>query len=233
VGLLKATLALGSIPLCAAALWGCGDRSVRVFSTEVESVTSYPTATSSANSPTLVADAGLASDAGPQMSGDVQIDDFEDGDQQALATDGWWYVTNDGTSQQSLETVGLTDRIGSQFALHSWGEGFTLWGAFVGLDLGGETGVFDAGWTDAISFWAVSAVEQEVVVRLILQDNSSLQTTTTLQTDWSEHVISFDEFRFEGDAAARVDASRLRHFQLFFGLEAFDVRLDDVVLLDR
>lgn len=202
--------------LTCAACAACADRDVDIFFTRAESE-----AVSTSVAP------------GAARVGDVRIDDFEDNDLQALATDGWWYVTNDGTSQQRMLTEATTTASGTNYALSSWGRGFTLWGAFIGLDLGSEVGVFDAGWTEAVRFRATSAAEREVAVRFILQDNSALQTTISLRTQWTEYVIDFDDFRFEGDPDARIDPGRLRHFQLFFGTEPFDVRLDDVVLVDR
>ncbi len=242
-------------------LAACGERELDVFSAEVVSAAPPPTQMTepgpaepgpaqpepsdpgraddgASDSPPMSTDAAdsTAADAGPapvlMPSGDIEIDNFEDGDLHGLATDGWWYVTNDGTSQQVLETVETPDRVGSEYALHSSGDGFRLWGAFIGLDLGSTEGFFDAGWTDAVSFWAKSSVEREAVARFLLQDNSSLETTFTLRAEWTRHVIDFDDFRFEGDPELRIDPTRLRHFQLYFDLDPFDVQLDDLRLLD-
>ncbi len=214
-------------------LQACGEKQVDVFTASADSLAATPSSEPTEPTTTIMdAAAEPAPVPEPVMSGDVKIDDFEDGDTQTLFNGAWWYVTNDGTSWQELEAARISDRPGSEFALHSAGEGYSIWGALIGVDIGGESGVFDAGWTDALRFWAKSAQEMDVVAVVILQDNSSLRTTITLRTEWTEHVIHYDEFRFSGDDDARVDPSRLRHFQLSFGLEPFDIYLDDAVLLD-
>ena len=76
--------------------------------------------------------------------GSLMVDDFEDGDallDKNHALHGVWYVANDGTGTQApsvmdppsqllVEGEGATASPG--YALHTSGEGFTRWGAFVG-----------------------------------------------------------------------------------------------------
>lgn len=81
----------------------------------------------------------------------LTVDDFEDGDLQLDETNnlrGSWYVTNDGTGQQSpmpgAENEGLVDGAGSPespaHALHTSGSGFTRWGAFAAARLNASNG---------------------------------------------------------------------------------------------
>jgi len=68
------------------------------------------------------------------------IDDFEDGN--TLTPDGFggWYLANDGTGTQLPRDVsGLVvpgGRGDSRFSAHTSGEGFTEWGAVVGVGFG-------------------------------------------------------------------------------------------------
>lgn len=209
--------------LCSA----CDERRLELFEVRNGGAQADPTTVGTEPAPSTV-DAGNSLPVRPDF---VLIDDFEDNNLQAAASDGWWHTINDSTAIQLLETVPVSDFAGSYFSLHTNGQNFTDWGAFVGLDLGSGAGFFDATPTTAIRFQARSATPREAILRLIQQDEASFTIPIDLLSDWTEHTVPFTAFTFAGDPESTVNPSIIRYVQLYFDVEPFEVWLDNVAFV--
>jgi hypothetical protein len=157
----------------------------------------------------------------------IPIDDFEDGNLQAIAIGGWWYLTTDTTAgMPTLETEESPERPGD-FVLHVAGSEFTDWGIIVGLDLRGSLGFFDATPTNAVRFWARVGIDRTFILRLLEQDGGSYTTLVSLTTEWTEYTVPFSAFGAAADAGA-LDPARLVHLHFYFGIDEFEAWIDDV-----
>jgi hypothetical protein len=177
-----------------------------------------------------VVDAGAMTDVTSPST--LLIDDFEDGDTQALATDGWWYVVNDGAGEQRFG-IEPTSRSGSQLAAHTSGSGFRVWGAALGLDLTGYEHRYDASAFDELRFWArTGATPRDVSVTFLSGTGDHFALIVSLTTEWRQFVAPFAAaFPTEGDANRSLDTTDLEALQFFMLTDAaFDLWLDDVVL---
>jgi hypothetical protein len=155
------------------------------------------------------------------------IDDFEDGDELAMDPAGWWYPVNDGTSAQTLLVE--RDALRQSLSLHSTGAGFTEWGAALGVDLA-EVPI-DAG-TRALRFSARSAANRDIAVQVIDDAGTRFTHNLTITPTWQEHTVRLDQlYAPDGSGFVRLDVTSMNELHwFFFGGDAFDVWLDDVVI---
>jgi hypothetical protein len=163
----------------------------------------------------------------------ISIDDFEDGDLQGSATSGWWYATTDTTAgARVLETAVDEARAGSAYVLHVAGKDYTDWGVIVGLDLGGDTGSFDARPTTAVRFAARAVAERPFILRILQQDGGSFTIELLLTTEWTEFMVPFSTFGGALDAGS-VDPSTFGHLHFYFGVDPFEAWIDDVAFVSE
>ncbi|WP_438034916.1 hypothetical protein [Sorangium sp. So ce204] len=227
------------------------------------------------------AGAGAGGEAGAGAGGgevvvpaDVElIDDMEDGDSaidEAAGRVGYWYSFNDGTGTQTPPIYSDENPAGfipealaeprgeSTMAMHTFGSGFTEWGAGFGFALNGPDGgllAYDASAYSGIVFWAkLGDADAATTMKVNITDKTSdpaggicdesgedvanpcfddWSSTARLGTAWAPVVISFEQFaRGGGDAeptGAGIDLTGL--FAIEFGFtegQDFDVYIDDV-----
>lgn len=156
----------------------------------------------------------------------VVIDDFEDQDTLAFEPAGWWYTVNDGTSSQSLGVE--PDPVRESYTLHTTGQGFSDWGAAIGVDLGKLT--MDTR-LHALRFRARAASDRDVAVQILDKAGVRFTHTLTITSTWQEHAVRLDQlYAAQGEGFVPLDVSALNELHwFFFGGDAFDVWLDDVV----
>jgi len=170
-----------------------------------------------------------AGDAEPR--GDLLLDDFEDGNTEAL-DGGWWYAQHDGTAPApalSIESPG--DRSGSTYALHAFGGGFSSWGMFIGLDLPGP--VFDASGYGALRFLAraeTTSTRTLDVQFLDANNRDHFGVQIELGTEWEEFVLPLADFVYldQGGPFVFNPANVSQIFFFVLSSEDFDFWLDDV-----
>ncbi|MDC0680823.1 carbohydrate binding domain-containing protein [Sorangium atrum] len=224
-------------------------------------------------------EAGAGGDAGTgggevDVPTDVElIDDMEDGDSaidEAGGRVGYWYSFNDGTGTQTPPVYSEENPVGfipetlaeprgeSTMAMHTFGSGFTEWGAGFGFALNGPDGgrlAYDASAYSGIVFWAkLGDAGAATTMKVNITDKTSdpaggicdesgedvanpcfddWSTTTHLGAEWAPVVIPFEEFARGGEGAEPtaepIDLTGL--FAIEFGFtqgEDFDVYIDDV-----
>ncbi|WP_437897872.1 hypothetical protein [Sorangium sp. So ce124] len=201
------------------------------------------------------------------------IDDMEDGDSaidEAGGRVGYWYSFNDGTGTQTPPVYSEENPVGfipetlaeprgeSTMAMHTFGSGFTDWGAGFGFALNGPDGgrlAYDASAYSGIVFWAkLGDAGAATTMKVNITDKTSdpaggicdesgedvanpcfddWSTTTHLGAEWAPVVIPFEEFARGGEgaepSAEAIDLTGL--FAIEFGFtqgEDFDVYIDDV-----
>jgi hypothetical protein len=201
------------------------------------------------------------------------IDDMEDGDSaidEAGGRVGYWYSFNDGTGTQTPPVYTEDNPVGfipealteprgeSTMAMHTFGSGFTAWGAGVGFALNGPDGglsAYDASAYTGIVFWAKlgdpgAAATMKIAIPDKLSDPAGgicdesgedtanpcfddWLSTTRLGTDWTPVVIPFEALSRGGEGAEptaeTIDLTGL--FAVEFGFsegEDFDVYIDDI-----
>ncbi len=184
------------------------------------------------------------------------ISDLEDGTGRICEGNGRkgvWYAFNDSRSTQwpaptapgtpiapSLIPGGREE---STRAMHTFGDGFSEWGAGIGFDLvldGTEYSTYDASAYDGIAFWAKSeAGPASISVRISTSATTlvkyggtclnepchPLATELGLSSEWNHYFIPFARL----DTGGPVDRSQLTNVQ-FMTPEgsAFDYWVDDV-----
>ncbi len=163
------------------------------------------------------------------------IDDFEDLNTQAAFEVGWWFVTNDGSSTQTMEVVAPGDRPGDLGALHSTGGPFTGWGAIVGVNLtgtGAEKG-YDASRFTSLRFFAKAGPgSQTATSACFLSGDTCFSYGVTLDSAWSEYTIPLASASNADNPMLRLDASAIRCVQFAVsGTGIFDLWLDDVAFV--
>ncbi|WP_437590914.1 hypothetical protein [Sorangium sp. So ce1000] len=201
------------------------------------------------------------------------IDDMEDGDSAIEETGGrvgYWYSFNDGTGTQTPPVYTEEMPVGfipeelaeprgeSTMAMHTFGSGFTEWGAGVGFALNGPDGglsAYDASAYSGIVFWAkLGDPGALATMKVAIPDKFSDPAggicdesgenvanpcfddwlfTTPLGTEWAPVVIPFEALS-RGSEGAEPDAQTIDLTGLFaveFGFaegEDFDVYIDDI-----
>jgi hypothetical protein len=113
------------------------------------------------------------------------IEDMEDNNQaikQVAGRSGSWFSFNDGTGMQfppvatqlfPMTSLG-TPRGASTLAVHTYGSGFTTWGAGVGFELA-STAAYDASGYAGIAFWARGAAGVTQTLRVNVTDRNTSQ----------------------------------------------------------
>lgn len=210
--------------------------------------------------PAAGADDGAASDDGSEPvvveSGDLTIDDFEDGDVVISELDGLagrWSTYNDETGTQvpaAGTSVTPTEggANGSAYAISTTGSGFTEWGAGLQVDLNNAGGrnPYDATAFEGISFQAKGSgsVRVELVTMAITEPSGGGTCaencydahgfTIELSADWQEHVIAFGDLTQEGwgTEAAFAPTELLGINFKVAPAEQFELWLDDVQFLE-
>jgi hypothetical protein len=195
------------------------------------------------------------------------IDDMEDQNASVLMngnrTGGWW-ATGDGSSGgtivpepggPALPEVIPGGRCGSQYAMRVTGQGFTDWGALLGVNLAYDStggAFYDASAYEGITFWARVGDTSTNVVRVAISDANSEPkggkcvdgggagegcfdtfgvTISTLGTTWQRYKVPFSGLtqRNYGLQAEALDTKTL--FIVGFNVDAntvFDLWVDDV-----
>ncbi|WP_437508096.1 hypothetical protein [Sorangium sp. So ce1099] len=197
---------------------------------------------SSASAPGGAAGAGGAGGGGGEVVAPADaelIDDMEDGDGAIAETDGrfgYWYSYNDGTGTQTPPVYSeempvlfvpetLTPPRGqSTMAMHTFGSGFTEWGAGIGFALSGEdmqVNAYDASAYAGLVFWArLGDPGAEATMKVNVSDRVSEPAggicdesavsgeanrcfdhwfyTAHLGTEWAQIEIPFEELTREG-----------------------------------
>jgi hypothetical protein len=165
----------------------------------------------------------------------IVIDDFEDGDQEALLGGGQWYVANDGTGVQTFTVApSPVEWPGSEFSAHTTGTGFESFGAFLGLDLAGSAASFDASNYAALSFVArVAPSSTRSVLFAFVVGSQHFAVPLQLGTDWERHTIPFSAaLPVENGPLDDFDPSQIAGIQFFVPNDAsFDYWLDDLAFV--
>jgi hypothetical protein len=195
------------------------------------------------------------------------IDDMEDQNSAISPIDGrsggWWTAGDETPSATIVPPQGSPalpelvpgGRCGSQYAMRVTGQGFSEWGALLGLNLAYDAsgGVFyDASLRQGIGFWARIGDTSTNQMRLALSDINSEPkggmcsengevgqscfdtfgvTISSLGTTWRYYKVPFSGLtqRYFGLPAEELDTSAL--YTVGFNIEAnmvFDLWIDDV-----
>jgi hypothetical protein len=161
---------------------------------------------------------------------DLLLDDFEDGDKQGLGATEDWYTVNDFTGEQSY-AVESADGGSGALAIHTYGEGFSDWGAKIGLDLTFEDQPFDASSYEYLSFLARAAPGTLMDIRLLLLDHQAYYgQDLELTESWQQYTVRLADLT-RPDGTHGLDTSRLEDVQFFTKPKGpFDYWVDFVVL---
>lgn len=137
----------------------------------------------------------------------------------------------------------------SERAMHTWGSGFTDWGACIGIDFNcnpqNEYGLYDASAYDGIKFWARSReneVSLSIEVRIgsapstlrkyggtCVENCNPASTTRILTNDWNQYTVSFDEVAGQNSNGSKFEANKLTTIQfMIVGGGTFDFWIDDI-----
>ncbi len=195
------------------------------------------------------------------------IDDMEDQNALVLMNgerSGGWWAAGDGTTGASivpepggpaLPEVIPGGRCGSQYAMHVTGQGFTDWGALLGMNLAYDSSggaFYDGSAYEGIGFWARIGDTSTNTIRVAISDANSEPkggkcvegggagegcfdtfgvTISTLDTDWVKYEVPFRGLsqRNYGLKAEALDTKTL--FTVGFNVEpntVFDLWIDDV-----
>lgn len=162
------------------------------------------------------------------------LDDFEDGDHKANDPGGWWYTVHDGTGFQDL-SVRPSDEISpgpsgtSGWVLETQAQGFSDWGAAVGVDI--ET-VVTAESAIEVTFAIAAHQATDVVFHAIDASGAHFTRTIFASTAWSTITIRLDElFIVEENTVRSFDVESATELQWFLiGETPTTIWLDDVAL---
>jgi hypothetical protein len=166
----------------------------------------------------------------PLPSGPLLIDDFEDQNEQCAASDGYWYALGDPTSTPNFGVEAVLDRPGSSFAVHTFGANFTIWGAFLGVDLKGSKSNFDVTGYQALRFWARRSPASTRILKVSLLETNYVhyQTDVELGETWREYALPFRDAKVP-EGAPPFDPAGLSALQFFVLTDKpFDFWLDDL-----
>jgi hypothetical protein len=133
---------------------------------------------------------------------------------------------NDGSSSQSLSIE--LESVRQSRSLRTTGEGFTDWGAALGVNLSELT--LDPRLR-VLRFSARSASGRDVAFQVIDKDGMRFTHTLAVTSTWQEYAVRLDQlYVAQGDAFVLLDVSAVSTLHWFlFGGDAFDLWLDDVV----
>lgn len=171
-------------------------------------------------------------------SGSLAIDDFEDGNTETLAPNGWWYADADPNGNPNAITIdpNASNAHGGAHALRVYGSGCKDW-CFLGLDLPGDE-PFDARAYTRLSFWAraePSSVVHTLSIDVLDTTNAPVhfRNDLDLSSQWGNYTVNFSELvPTEGSPTLMLDRSHLSQVEFWiFAPDAFDFLVDDVVLL--
>jgi hypothetical protein len=156
------------------------------------------------------------------------LDDFEDGDTQGLGATEDWYPVNDGTGTQTLG-VEFAERGPGTLAMHTRGEGFSDWGAKLGLDLSFGDQPLDGSGYAFLAFFARVEPETLTSLRVVLDDGQAYYgKDLELTQAWQQYIVSFAELT-RPDGTTGLDRAALGNLQFFAEPSApFDYWIDDV-----
>ncbi len=213
--------ALASALLTATLLSACSDGNLDAFAIRTAGMAGATTAGGSST-------AGASATGGAPST--LLLDDFEDGDSQALSSESWWYLVNDGTGTQSFG-IELVSRGESTHAIRTQGSDFGDWGAMLGLDLAGSDSVLDASGYGEIHFYARAVPGSATLVEVILNDGLiKYWSEISLGSDFQQYHLRFADF-IGPEGAVPLDTSTLAHLQFFVNTSAaFDYWIDDIEL---
>jgi hypothetical protein len=209
---------------------------------------------SDAGSPMMMKPAIACPDASEPIDPTAMIDDFEDGDGYLVnVPDGGWWTAGDGTLGATMvpeqtEISGMLatperlpePRCGSLFAMRVTGQGFTDWGAVMGMNFGyganadGTEGPYpyDASSRTGVDFWAMIGDTSTNQVRYQVSDvnsepiggkcvdggGSNLQCYDSFGTDLTQLSTTWRRYRIPFAGLAQRD----------FGLPADGVVKDQI-----
>jgi hypothetical protein len=221
--LVRSRAALGCFALILCALSGsCSERSLVIFED----------APTNGGSPSTGGTGTSASGAGGALMapGTLLIDDFEDTDTRAIEPAGWWYPVNDGSAEQILWVE--PDPLRQSSSLHTAGQGFTDWGAALGVDLAEVPLDADFG---VLRFGARGGSSREAAVQFIDDSGARFTHTLTITPTWQEYTVRLDQlYTVQGETFIRLDPSELNELHVFFyGGDAFDIWIDDVTFAPK
>jgi hypothetical protein len=233
----KFALVAGLVGVVAAA---CSDGELEVF---VERAATSAGATPSLPEPEVPSPSGGSGGAAPSDGGEagapplatepLLVDDFQDGNTQCLATDGYWYLVNDGTGWQELTFGTAPELVPTSQALHLRGGGFSQWGMALGLDLSGSLAVFDARPYRELRFRARAEPGSTTEIEVhILESDLHFSATVALSPSWSDFALPLgSSFSTASDPVRTLNPASISAIQFFVLSDApFDYWLDDVVL---
>ena len=162
------------------------------------------------------------------------LDDFEDGDNKANDPGGWWYMVNDGTGFQNLtvrpsEETTASPSAAPSLVLETQTEGFTNWGAAVGVDI---ENVGPAENALELSFSVAANRATEVILHAIDGSGSHFTRTFFISNQWITATVRLDElFLVEDNSVHVFDVRSATELQWFiFGATPTTIWLDNVAL---
>jgi hypothetical protein len=233
----KFVLVAGFVAAAAAA---CSDGDLEVF---VERAATSAGATPSLPEPEVPSPSGGSGGTAPDDGGGagapplatepLVVDDFQDGNTQCLATDGYWYLVNDGTGWQELTFGTAPELVPTSQALHLRGGGFSQWGMALGLDLSGSLAVFDARPYRELRFRARAEPGSTTEIEVhILESDLHFSAAVALSPTWSDFALPLGSmFSPAEDPERTLNPASISAIQFFVLSDApFDYWLDDVVL---
>jgi hypothetical protein len=159
----------------------------------------------------------------------LAVDDFEDGNTQALCGDGHWYVSNDGTGTQNFGLETANERPSGTHSMRTRGLDFSDWGAALGVDLEGSTAALDLTAYDELRFAirAEPGFEGTISVSLLDIDDTHFLRPIEISSDWQELRLPLSTFLGPDDAT--LDRTRVGDLQFFVAPnQPFDFWIDDL-----
>ena len=212
-------------------------------------------------------DVGCAAHPLPADTNDV-ISTFEDGTgavQQVAGRGGGFYMFNDETGTQvpapGAEPMATEKaHCDSVYALCTSGDGFTIWGAGMGTDLGPTTGgvksTYDASGYTGVAFWAIAAEGTIMQLKVGIKDTNTAPEggvcdpnepsgdtachndwamRVVMDTEWTHYTILFTELTQDPTWGMQFDQFAVQQtysiqFQVDAGLP-FDFCIDDLVFV--
>jgi hypothetical protein len=177
------------------------------------------------------------------------IDDFEDGNSQALVQDGrdgyWHVIRDDSGGQLSLQEPPVPESGGandSSRAMHLVGSDFSEWGAGLSLDLRQGAPPYDASLQRGLSFWGRGSTPLRVIfVQQNLSTGYACSTCSSedcnqyyyadvpLTDTWAEHRLAWSNLVQSPVGVTPFDPNQLLLIKFEApAAERFEFWLDDV-----